>query len=1120
MFSIDHSIRGTATDGLDKTSLPKDSSNTFSIQRAITGRAKCKRCKSVINKDTFRIGKIVPFKVGSITQFFHVHCAFEKITKARTESNIIRDLTEIDGIDDVPLSLVSQIKSLIDETITKARTTVSSQSKETSGITSTPTCPSSKRKQLTSYSGKQTKMLFTNADQMNSAKFLELQQIIKQEKPLIVAICEVKPKNSSKERLDQDYQMQDYVLHPTNLSNDAPGRGIAVYTHNSISKSVAQVSLNTKFVESCLIEIRLRGGDMLLFACCYRSPTPSQSSDENNNNLNELLKEISTKKYSHRCILGDFNYKDINWSTLSTDHNPDSLEGKFLETTKDCFFHQHIDKPTRRRGCDTPSQLDLIFTDEEMQVSDIKHLAPIGKSDHNVITFNFNGYVDYSKPKDTYNYSKGNYDGMRSELEGTNWCDEYVVKSGERDVEENWSILKAKLLELRNKYVTLNKANSSPSWSEKGTVPISKSTQNAIRSKKRAHRKWMISKRSGESDVTRIAYTKERNKVKKLLRRERRDFEKGIAQLAKKNPKMFWSHTRRKLKTKSGVGPLLEKDTDKDSLRYDDKSKADILQRQFLSVFTKESADNVPELSSRTLFSISNLIITRTMVKEKLESLNPYKSCGPDNLHARLLKELASHIAGPISALFNLTTKSGEIPKDWKKAIISPIFKKGSRRLASNYRPISLTAVLCKVMESFVRDVIMKHLLDNNLLTRKQHGFISGRSTVTQLLSYLDKCAHSIANGKVVDAIYLDFEKAFDTVPHRRLLEKLEAYGIKEDILRWVKEYLHERTQIVSVNGSESEIGQVLSGVPQGTVLGPLLFVIYINDMLDGISTDGLLLADDTKLFRQITSKEDAVELQSDLKKLEDWAKVWLLRFNAGKCHVLTLGKLENIQYTHRYKIGGKELEHVFHEKDLGVYVDSELRFDEHISTKVKKANQLVGLIRRSFDYLDGKTFVKLYTALVRPHLEYAQCVWSPHLKKYQHIIEKVQMRATKLVDNMGDLDYSDRLKRLNLPTLAFRRMRGDVIELYKHFRKYDRDIISKSFQPKERANRIQRFLLHERRAKDGERGVQSNSFYYRSPRHWNNLPLKVVDSENTDTFKTRLDKYWKDHDLKYSYNL
>ena len=421
-------------------------------------------------------------------------------------------------------------------------------------------------------------------------------------------------------------------------------------------------------------------------------------------------------------------------------------------------------------------------------------------------------------------------------------------------------------------------------------------------------------------------------------------------------------------------------------------------------------------------------------------------------------------------------------------------------------------------MESFVRDSVMKHLLQNNLLSSKQHGFISGRSTITQLLNYLDKCAQSVALGSVVDAIYLDFEKAFDTVPHRRLLGKLEAYGIRGDILRWINDYLTERTQVVLVNGAESDISSVISGVPQGTVLGPLLFVIYINDMLDNIVSNGLLFADDTKIFHQISSKEDAMVLQTDLNKLEEWSNMWLLRFNTEKCHVLSLGKFENIMHTHRYKIGEHELEHVFDEKDLGVYFDANMSFDDHIAIKIKKANQILGLIRRSFTYLDGKSFVRLYTALVRPHLEYAQSVWSPHSRKQQDLIEKVQMRATKLADNMGDTEYSERLKFLNLPTLAYRRLRGDLIETFKHFWKYDKQIISTSFQPKQRTNRNHNFQLHERRAKDGVRGVQSNSFYYRIPRLWNALPNNVVNSTNVDMFKNRLDNFWNDNALKFDY--
>ena len=197
--------------------------------------------------------------------------------------------------------------------------------------------------------------------------------------------------------------------------------------------------------------------------------------------------------------------------------------------------------------------------------------------------------------------------------------------------------------------------------------------------------------------------------------------------------------------------------------------------------------------------------------------------------------------------------------------------KKGSRNLAENYRPISLTSILCKMMESFVRDTVVTLLLEKRLLT-KQYGFISGRSTTTQLLNYLDKCVKTIVGGGVVDAIYLDFSKAFDTVPHRRLIGKLEAYGIKGNILKWIRDFLDGRIQQIMVNGVKSEIAPVISGIPQGTDLGPVLFVIYINDLLGNIKSDGLMFADDTKIFRRITSREDALALQSYIKLLEYWS--------------------------------------------------------------------------------------------------------------------------------------------------------------------------------------------------------------------------------------------------------
>ena len=419
-------------------------------------------------------------------------------------------------------------------------------------------------------------------------------------------------------------------------------------------------------------------------------------------------------------------------------------------------------------------------------------------------------------------------------------------------------------------------------------------------------------------------------------------------------------------------------------------------------------------------------------------------------------------------------------------------------------------------MESIVKETVLKHMVDNNLLSSKQFGFISGRSTVTQLLKYLNLCVDTMVKGGVVDAIYLDFAKAFDTVPHSRLLGKLRSYGICGNILKWIEAFLRNRTQVVKVNGEKSFSAPVLSGIPQGSVLGPLLFVIYINDLPDNINSDSFLFADDTKILRQISSIEDSIQLQGDLKTLEEWSKKWLLRFNADKCHVLTLGKIEHIVHTHRYELYDEELDHVFEETDLGVTIDSNLKFEEHISKKVNKANSIVGLIRRSFAHLDGELFKKLYTTFVRPHLEYAQSVWSPSSQKLIDMLENVQKRATKMVNGFGSLEYHERLRRLDLPTLVYRQARGHMIEVFKHFCSYDQHLIPDIFKRQSYGIRNNGCQLVWRNPKDGVRGLQANSFYYRIIKVWNDLPPDVVNAPTINTFKERLDCAWKNIPTKY----
>ena len=544
-----------------------------------------------------------------------------------------------------------------------------------------------------------------------------------------------------------------------------------------------------------------------------------------------------------------------------------------------------------------------------------------------------------------------------------------------------------------------------------------------------------------------------------------------------------------------------------DTLKFDDVDKANILQDQFSSVFTVEDDSQIPSIPRKTDQKVSNLLITEVMILEEILALNPNKSCGPDDVSPLMLIHLADFIAGPLALLMNKTLHLGILPLDWKKAYVSPIFKKGARNIAENYRPISLTSVVCKLMEKFVKDAVLQHMVDNNLLSPKQFGFVSGRSTVTQLLGYLDECADIISNDVIVDSIYFDFSKAFDTVPHKRLKRKLNAYGIDGELLTWIEGFLSGREQMVRVNGELSEPKPVISGIPQGSVLGPLLFVIYINDLPDVVCSNVLLFADDIKIFRQVKTKDDALLLQKDIDALSKWSDDWLLKFNIKKCHVLTMGKFNNIQYTHRYSLDHMELEHVFEEKDLGVTMDMELNFQEHISAKIKKANSIMGLIRRTFSYLDEHLFKQLYTTFVRPHIEYAQSVWSPHLLKHVKQLENVQIRATSQVDGMKKMEYSERLRKLDLPTLLYRRERGDMIEVWKHFNTYDQATLPPNFRRNIRNNRNHPhpYQLTWNRPSDGVRGIQNNSFYFRTATKWNNLPASVVQAEDMNSRNSRM---------------
>ena len=299
------------------------------------------------------------------------------------------------------------------------------------------------------------------------------------------------------------------------------------------------------------------------------------------------------------------------------------------------------------------------------------------------------------------------------------------------------------------------------------------------------------------------------------------------------------------------------------------------------------------------------------------------KSVGPDGVHPRLLKELSNHLCKPLARLFSNSLAVGELPKEWKQGRISAIFK-GNRKNAGNYRPISLTSIIYKCMEQCVKDHIVNHMNRNKLFSTQQFGFIKGRSTVLQLLNVIDSWTKALDRGESVDVVYLDFMKAFDTVPHKRLIGKLKSYGIEYYTLRWIQGFLSDRVQQVNVNGTNSEWANITSGIPQGSVLGPILFVLYINDLPENIVSNVYMFADDTQVFKMITSPHDQHTLQNDLDYLTSWSSKWLLRFHPDKCNLMHVGKKIQQEYAYNLKIDNTahELGGIEEKKYIGVIID------------------------------------------------------------------------------------------------------------------------------------------------------------------------------------------------------
>ena len=850
-----------------------------------------------------------------------------------------------------------------------------------------------------------------------------------------------------------------------------------------------------------------------IIAGIYRPPNSPVSSFRS---CMETVKNF-TKEFesSDVLLMGDFNLPCYNWKT-------DSIKPGYLQTEQDCakvlidfmeelFLTQLVDEPTRH----DKNILDLIITNNQESIHSVS-VEKTKLSDHDMInvkllnenipkTFKVNNIHHPEHILDELNLQKAKWENICEEFRNVNW-DQLL---NENHVEEMCKTLENEIVRVCSKHCVKRNTN------KKGLSHIPYGRRSLHRIKK--HTNAQINKLkycSGFQTTTilnKIQKLEDKkvnleNQIKESIQCERQQKERKMIENIKYNPRSFYTFAKQKRKVKCKVGPLKDQ---KGELHSDPKKMADILQDAYVKVFSEPSPSSDTAVDPPDAPHIlTDITFTEKDIVDSINTIPTHSAAGPDKMPSMILKNCKEELAKPLYKIWRKSLNTGEIPQLYKVQSIVPIFKKGSKASPSNYRPVSLTSQVIKVFERVLRIKIVEYLEENNILTKHQYGFLSGRGTLSQLLSHLENIYNILESGGNADVLYLDFSRAFDKVDHAILIKKLQGIGISGNVLEWIKQFLNNRFQKVIIEGKQSESERVVSGVPQGTVLGPTLFLIYINDIAAVIEHSLIMMfADDSKIIKSIKNPMDRELLMKDLQAVLQWAKENKMELNEDKFQLLSIGKLEDLKLP--YALGDINIEQDSEVKDLGVTIDVNLNWSKHIANISKAARNSASWILRTISDRSRDIMLVLYKSFVRSQLEYSSSLWSPYLIKDITAIEGIQRSFTNRIDGMQNLNYNERLKELHLYSLQRRRERYIILQMWKIYKEMTPNDVGLQFYSTIRKGFKCRRPLHKSRQRHLNT-LRFHSFTSLGPALFNLLPVSVKEASTLSTFKTRLDRFLK----------